>query len=112
MKILITALAFILTLTTGAFAVTSETSQQVNLSVTEKGFEPSRVQVEPGRETLLTITRKTKDTCATSVLIPKLKIKRDLPLNEAVTLKIAKLEKGEIKFTCGMKMAAGVIVVK
>ena len=87
-------------------------AQAISLSVTEKGFEPSHLNVEPGRPTILTVTRKTDATCAKTVLIPKLKIKQELPLNQPVVIHLPKLEKGEIKFTCGMKMTGGVIEVK
>ncbi|HEY8272237.1 MAG TPA: cupredoxin domain-containing protein [Pseudobdellovibrionaceae bacterium] len=88
-------------------------SQVVELSVTEKGFEPNSIDVGPGKTVILKITRKTDSTCATEIQIPAKKIKKDLPLNKDVSIDLGKLEKGEIRFGCGMNMMeGGRIIVK
>lgn len=46
------------------------TKQVIELSVTEKGFEPSTVNVKPQVPVTLKITRKTDSTCATKIQIP------------------------------------------
>lgn len=92
-------------------ASSTSKSQIVELQVTEKGFEPSTVDVNPGVPVVLKITRKTDATCATSIKIPAKNIKKDLPLNKAVSVEVGKLEKGEIRFACGMDMITGVIHV-
>ena len=85
----------------------------VDLTVTEKGFEPSTVNVAPEQTVTLKITRKTDNTCSTSIQIPSRKIKKDLPLNKTVEISLGKLAKGEIKFGCGMNMMnSGMIYVK
>ena len=81
--------------------------QIVTLSVTESGFEPNSVNVKPGVPVILKITRKTDSTCATKIQIPSKKIKKELPLNKEVKVEVGKLEKGEIRFGCGMGMMAG-----
>lgn len=85
----------------------TEMSKTVDLAVTDKGFEPSTVDVSPGTNVILKITRKTDSTCATQIQIPSIKIKKDLPLNKTVSVEIGKLEKGEIRFGCGMDMMEG-----
>lgn len=87
-------------------------TQIVKLVVTEKGFEPNSVDVKPGSDVVLMITRKTDSTCAKQVQVASKELKADLPLNKPVTLKLGKLEKGEIRFACGMNMISGVLVVK
>lgn len=87
-------------------------TRTVNLVVTEKGFEPNNVDVKPGSDVVLNVVRKTDSTCAKQVQVPSKKLKADLPLNKPVTLKLGKLEKGEIRFACGMDMISGVLVVK
>lgn len=86
--------------------------QLIELSVTEKGFEPSTVNVKPQVPVILKITRKTESTCATHIQIPSKKIKKELPLKKTVTVDLGKLDKGEIRFACGMDMVTGIIVVK
>ena len=77
----------------------------VDVSVTEKGFEPSKIEVTTENPVTLKITRKTDNTCSTSVQVPSQKIKlTELPLNKTVEIKLGKLAKGEIKFGCGMNM--------
>ncbi|CAF4248990.1 unnamed protein product [Rotaria magnacalcarata] len=79
-------------------------AQTIELSVTEKGFEPSTVNVMLGTNVILKVTRKTDSTCATQIQIPSKKIKQELPLNKAVSIEVGRLEKGEIRFGCGMNM--------
>lgn len=83
---------------------TTEKSILVEITVTEKGFEPSSINVEAGKPITLSVTRKTDDTCSKEIQIPTKKIKKDLPLNETVKIDIGSLKKGEIRFGCGMNM--------
>lgn len=87
-------------------------SQVVELQVTENGFEPSSVDVKPGTPVILKVTRKTDSTCATQIKIDAKKITKELPLNKTVTVNVGKLEKGEIRFGCGMDMITGKINVR
>jgi plastocyanin domain-containing protein len=62
---------------------------------------------------VLSITRKTDTTCAKQIQVPTKKVNVDLPLNKTVTIALGKLEKGEIRFGCGMNMMeSGKILVK
>lgn len=101
-----------LTVSISGFAAEKVEKQTVNLSVTEKGFEPSSINVKPGVPVVLKVTRKTDATCATQVQIPSKKIKKELPLNKEVSIEIGKLEKGEIRFACGMNMLEGKIITR
>ncbi len=85
----------------------------VEISVTEKGFVPNKIDVTTEHPVILKVTRKTDDTCSTSVQIPSHKIKKELPLNKTVEIKLGRLDKGEIRFGCGMNMMdSGKIYVK
>ena len=89
-----------------------EAEQSHNVEVTRKGFEPSRIEVKAGEEVTLNITRKVKVTCAKQITVPSENIKKDLPLNKAVSVTFTPSKKGEISFGCAMKqMLGGVIVV-
>lgn len=89
------------------------TKKVIQMSVSEKGFEPNAITVKPGTSVTLEITRKTDSTCATEVQVPSKKIKKELPLNKMVSIDLGKLDKGEVNFGCGMNMMeAGVISVK
>ena len=86
--------------------------QVVDLQVTEKGFEPSSVDVKPGIPVVLKVTRKTDSTCATQIEVKSKGVKKDLPLNKPVTIVLGKLDKGEIRFGCQMNMITGSILIK
>jgi plastocyanin domain-containing protein len=94
-----------------AQAASPAQSKEIQLQVTEKGFEPRQIDVKPGTDVTLKVTRKTDSTCATAISIPSKKIKKDLPLNQPVSIALGKLNKGEIRFACGMDMMSGQIMV-
>lgn len=87
--------------------------ETVELKVTEEGFQPNAVNVTPGTDLTLKITRVSDATCATEIVVPDKKINTKLPLNETVVVHVGKLKKGEVRFGCGMNlMEGGKIYVK
>jgi membrane fusion protein, heavy metal efflux system len=84
----------------------------VRMTVTEKGFEPSQLQVRMGVPTRLIVTRMADKTCATEIVFESLEIRRDLPLNQPVEILFTPKAAGDIAFTCGMNMLRGTIVAK
>lgn len=79
----------------------------IDVAVTDKGFEPSTIKTAHGKSVILNVTRKTDETCAVAIQVPSKKIKKDLPLNQTVSIDLGILEKGEISFGCGMNMMEG-----
>lgn len=107
------ALLVVISISTSVYAEKAATKKVVQMSVTEKGFEPNAITVTPGTAVTLEITRKTDSTCANEVQVPSKKVKKELPLNKMVSIDLGTLEKGEVNFGCGMNMMeAGVISVK
>lgn len=85
---------------------------RVEMSVTEKGFEPQNIRVKKGEPVTLIITRKTDTTCATEIVIDEHKIKTVLPLNKPVTVTFTPSKTGALKYGCAMnKMIGGVITI-
>ena len=80
------------------------------VTVSERGFEPSRVALTPGAPARLTFVRTTDATCATEVVFPELKIRQPLPLHQPVTVELPARDAGEVTFACGMDMVKGVAV--
>jgi len=109
MRSIILAMLFALNFQT---AIAEVKDQVVELQVTEKGFEPSSVDVQPGVPVVLKVTRKTDSTCATQIKIQSKNIKKDLPLNKPVMIALGKLDKGEIRFACGMDMVSGHLIAR
>ncbi|MCB0379194.1 MAG: cupredoxin domain-containing protein [Bdellovibrionales bacterium] len=87
--------------------------QSVEVTVTNKGFEPSKISAKAGEPITLNITRKAKITCAKKITVPSMNIEKELPFNKTVAVAITPSKKGEIKFGCAMKqMLGGVIIVE
>lgn len=103
MKHFILAL-FALVAASKAFTKEIIKQEKISVEVTEKGFVPNLIDLKPGSDAILEVTRKTESTCAKQVQIPSKNLKVDLPLNKPVLIVLGKLEKGEIRFGCGMNM--------
>ena len=86
---------------------------KVVISVTEKGFEPTPIQVAKGVPLTLVVTRKTDETCATELTIPEYKIDQKLPLNQPVEITFTPSKAGELVYGCAMDhMISGVLQVR
>lgn len=86
--------------------------QRYEISVLRDSFSPSRVTVKRNLPVELTFIRKSSQSCGTAIVVPSLKIKKDLPLNKPVSIMFVPKENGEVNFSCGMKMLKGAVVVK
>ncbi|MBY0416302.1 MAG: cupredoxin domain-containing protein [Bdellovibrionales bacterium] len=84
---------------------------EYKMTVTEKGYEPGTLKIKANTPAVLKITRMTNATCAREITVPSQKLKVDLPMNKEVTVKLAGLHKGEIKFGCAMDMMIGGVII-
>lgn len=86
---------------------------RVAISVTEKGFEPSPIQVARGKPLTLVVTRKTDKTCAVDLTIPEHKIDVKLPLGKPVEITFTPTRSGQLVYGCSMDhMISGVLQVR
>jgi plastocyanin domain-containing protein len=86
---------------------------RVELLVTTLGFEPSPVRVHAGTPVTLVVTRKTKDTCATELIVPGTAVKVALPLDVPVTVTFVPPTSGTLRYGCGMgMMVSGILLVE
>ena len=76
------------------------------------GYKPDVVNVERGKEVTITFIRRSEEGCGTEIVFPDLKIEKPLPLNKPVEVTLKPEKAGELKFTCGMDMLAGKVVVR
>jgi RND family efflux transporter MFP subunit len=90
----------------------SRDAQTARIVVSERGYQPARVNLRAGTPARLTFVRTTDRTCGTEVVFPSLKIRRALPLNEPAVIEFTPPQSGEIAFSCGTNMLHGTIVVK
>jgi plastocyanin domain-containing protein len=96
-------------------AVTAKKGEKVEITVTEKGFEPDKVTVKKGEAVELVFTRTTDKTCIKEVVLdtgaPK-KIQKALPLNKPVTIKTKFAKAGNLSYACNMNMFSGTVTVQ
>lgn len=86
--------------------------QRAFINVTTSGYEPSSLKLRRGRRADLTFVRKVEKTCGTRIVIPAYGIDRELPLNVPVTVSFTPNRSGRFKFTCGMNMFRGSIIMR
>jgi plastocyanin domain-containing protein len=76
------------------------------------GYQPSNIRLRLGVPARLTFIRNTEQTCGTEIVIPAYKVNRPLPLNVPVVVRFTPRRSGRYKFTCGMNMFRGALVVR
>ena len=84
----------------------------IAIEVGSHGYEPARVEATAGEPLTLVFTRTTDEGCGQELVIASQDIRRNLPLDEAVEVTFTPEETGELRFTCGMDMYDGTIVVQ
>lgn len=97
----------------GVHAADQIPTETVKVQVTENGFEPGTIKVKPGTHVILNVTRTTDKTCATEIQVKEKKIKASLKeLNKMVPVDLGIIQKGDIRFACGMDMVSGHIIAE
>lgn len=96
-------------------APTTEQAEQqpkvVEVKVDDKGYTPSSVDGEAGKALTLRFIRTTEKGCGDKLVVPSRQLKKDLPLNQPVDVKLIPKPGETIAFTCGMGMYKGSVVV-
>ncbi|HXT63226.1 MAG TPA: redoxin domain-containing protein [Pyrinomonadaceae bacterium] len=87
-------------------------SHGMKIIVNENGYQPSAVRLRKGVPARLTFIRTAEQSCGTEIAIPAYGINRPLPLNVPVVIRFTPRKAGRFKFTCGMDMFRGVLVVR
>jgi plastocyanin domain-containing protein len=86
--------------------------REIDIAVTEQGFEPPTIDVSKGAPVILVVTRKTERTCAREIVIDELAVREKLPIGVPVRIAITPTNPGQIAFGCAMgKMVRGTLNV-
>jgi plastocyanin domain-containing protein len=100
-----------------AFSHEHRDPRRIEIDVTDKGFEPSRIPVLRNEEVALIFTRRTDRTCAKEVLVqidrrdPSKRIAISLGLNKPSVLTLRFVIYGDHTFACSAGTKSGTIVV-
>jgi plastocyanin domain-containing protein len=86
--------------------------RRVDVTAGANGFQPSTVTVKQGEPTTVVFTRTTDETCATEVVFPEIKLKKDLPLNQQVAVELPVDTSRTLAFQCGMGMFKSKVVIQ
>lgn len=76
------------------------------------GYKPERITIPYSKVTTLIFQRKDNNSCLEEVVISDFKVKKFLPINEKIEIKINPTKKGEFDFSCGMGMFHGKLIVR
>ena len=86
--------------------------REIELRVTENGFEPARVSLVRDEPVTLVVTRKTERTCARTLVLDEYDIRQPLPLEKAVRITVTPRVSGPLRYGCAMgKMISGILAV-
>lgn len=85
--------------------------QTVEIMV-DGGYQPRVVQLAAGVPAKLVFNRKDPSGCLEEVLLPDFGVSQALKLGEKTVIEIGPQAAGEYKYTCGMQMFSGQVVVK
>ncbi|HLL03702.1 MAG TPA: cupredoxin domain-containing protein [Myxococcaceae bacterium] len=91
----------------------AEGPRSVTLTVTEKGYEPSPLQLKKDEPVKLVVTRTTEQTCATEIVMKEYGINTPLPLNTPVEIAFTPNKTGTLTYGCAMgQMISGTFMVE
>ncbi|OGE25157.1 hypothetical protein A3H85_02550 [Candidatus Daviesbacteria bacterium RIFCSPLOWO2_02_FULL_40_8] len=76
------------------------------------GYSPQVISLSKGKLTKISFKRTDASSCLEEVIIPDFKIKKFLPLNQIITVEIIPQKTGEFRYSCGMNMYHGKIIVR
>lgn len=80
--------------------------------IVEGGYSPSVISLVKGKIITLNFIRKDSSSCLEEIVIPEFKIRKYLPLNKTVSIKVNPKISGVFEISCGMNMFHGKIIVE
>jgi hypothetical protein len=87
-------------------------ARAIVIDVDRSGFSPARVELAADRPVTLAFRRSAESNCASSVVIPDLNLRRDLPLGQTTLIALPAQHPAELRFACGMGMYRGALVIR
>lgn len=84
----------------------------IAVQITPTGFDPVRVPIPAHRAVTLAFIRSGQPNCGNRVVFPELGLTREVPLGGIALVELPAHSPGELRFTCGMGMYRGSLVVR
>lgn len=84
----------------------------VRITLGTSGFAPTQLSLPAGKAVKLAVTRTTEPNCGNRIVFPSLGIAHNIAVGETVVIELPALAQGDLRFTCGMGMYKGVLVVQ
>lgn len=78
----------------------------------EGGYSPETITIRKGKTTTLRFTRTDPTSCLEEIILPDFRVRKQLPLNETVSIEITPQKTGAFPYSCGMNMYHGTIIVE
>lgn len=75
-------------------------------------FTPASVTLKAGQPAKLHFHRGTAATCGDEIVFPELNVRQKIAANETITIDVPAQEARTLKFSCGMNMMQGTVVVQ
>ena len=94
-----------------AAKVTKVPAGAMEIRITSNGYEPMNVAVPANRKVTLAFLRSGEPNCGTKVVFPELGLTKEIPLGGMALVEIPPSPSGELRFTCGMGMYRGRLVI-
>lgn len=82
------------------------------VTVTDRGYSPAEIVAKAGEEVRLAFRREGNANCGGTIVFPELGIRRDLPAGEVVLVVLPAVKIGTYRFSCGMGMYKGAVLVR
>ncbi len=94
-----------------------KTEKEVRVSdsvdiIVDGGYTPEAISIAKGKTTKLNFIRRDPTACLEEVVLGDFKIRRQLPLNQKVTIELTPQQAGSFTYSCGMGMYHGKIIVR
>ncbi len=83
----------------------------LQIKIGAHGFAPALLEIPANKPVKIAVTRDKEPNCGNKIIFPSLGISRALPLGETVVIELPPQPAGELRFTCGMGMYKGALVV-
>jgi len=85
--------------------------QEVRVAV-KGGYSPAVIRVRQGVPLRITFDRQEAGECTSEVVFPDFRVRRTLPAFARTTVELLPARAGEFRFSCGMNMVHGLLVVE